>query len=373
MVALMVWTRLSALIIKELLAAFRDTRSRIALILPPLMQFLLFAYAATLEVSNVPIGVINQDWGAASTQLIARFEQASAFSEIRRYASAVEAQAAIDRQDVMVVVQIGQDFSRKLASSETPTIQVLLDGRKSNSAQIVNGYINTIVTQFGTDYNAGTTASQVSKIVERSWYNPNREYRAAMIPTLIGSLTMSSVLMIVGMSVARERELGTFEQLLVSPLQPLEIVAGKAVPGLIVGFAQGLLITLITIFVFGIKLTGSAPVLFAGLVVFLLAVIGVALFISSLVSSQQQAMMGIMVFMMPAMMLSGFTSPIQNMPGWLQPVAMVNPLAHFIVILRGVFLRDMPFSLVAERIWPMAAIAVVTLAAATWLFRRKVQ
>jgi ABC-2 type transport system permease protein len=183
---------------------------------------------------------------------------------------------------------------------------------------------------------------------------------------------MSSVLMIVGMSVARERELGTFEQLLVSPLQPFEIIVGKAVTGLIVGFAQGLLIGLIAIFGFGIKLTGSAPVLF-GLVVFLLSVIGVALFISSLVSNQQQAMMGIMVFMMPAMMLSGFTSAIQNMPGWLQPVAMINPLTHFIVILRGVFLRDMPFWLVAERIWPMAAIAAVTLTAATWLFRRKVQ
>ena len=369
----MFWTRLSALIIKELLAAFRDTRSRVALILPPILQFFLFAFAATLEVSNVPVGVLNQDWGVASTQLVARFERASAFSEIRHYASAEEAQAAIDRQDVMIIVQIGQDFSRKLAAGETPTIQVLLDGRKSNSAQIVNGYISTIITRFGTEYNAGATASPTSEIVERSWYNPNREYRTAMIPTLIGSLTMSSVLMIVGMSVARERELGTFEQLLVSPLQPIEIVVGKAVPGLIVGLAQGLIIVLITIFVFGIELTGSAPVLFVGLFVFLLAVIGVALFISSLVSNQQQAMMGIMVYMMPAMMLSGFTSPIQNMPGWLQPVAMVNPLAHFIVVLRGVFLRDMPFWLVAERIWPMAAIAVVTLAAATWLFRRKVE
>ncbi len=369
----MVWTRLSALIIKELLAAFRDPRSRIALLVPPLLQFLLFAFAATLEVSNVPIGILNQDWGVASTQLVARFEQASAFSDIRRYASVDEAQAAIDRQDVMVVVQIGQDFSRKLAAGETPTIQVLLDGRKSNSAQIVNGYVNTIITQFGADYNAGAATSHTSEIVDRSWYNPNRVYQTAMIPTLIGSLTMSSVLMIVGMSVARERELGTFEQLLVSPLQPFEIIVGKAVPGLIVGFAQGLLIALITIFGFGIELTGSAPVLFASLVVFLLAVIGVALFISSLVSNQQQAMMGIMVFMMPAMMLSGFASPIQNMPGWLQPVAMINPLAHFMVILRGVFLRDMPFWLVAERIWPMAAIAGVTLTAATWLFRRKVQ
>jgi ABC-2 type transport system permease protein len=367
----MIWTRLGALIIKELLAAFRDPRARMALVAPPLIQLFLFAYAATLEVSNVPIGVLNQDWGLASEQLVSRFERASAFSEIRRYASLGEVKAAIDRQEVMIVVHIGQDFSRKLATGEPATVQLLLDGRKSNSAQLVNGYVGTMVRQFSEDFREGKAAA--SEIVDRSWYNPNREYRTAMVPTLIGILSMTMVLMIVGMSVARERELGTFEQLLVSPLQPLEIVIGKAVPGLIVGLVQGAAIALIVIFVFGIPMAGSPFALFAGLFVFLLAVIGVALFISSLVANQQQAMMGIMVFMMPAMLLSGFASPVQNMPGWLLPVTMVNPLTHFMVIMRGVFLRDMPFWLVAQRIWPMAVIAAVTLTAAAWLFRRRVQ
>jgi ABC-2 type transport system permease protein len=369
----MMWLRLSALIVKELLAAFRDPRARFSLIVPPLVQLFLFAFAATLEVSNVPVGVLNEDWGAASAQFIARFERASAFSEIRRFGSLTEAQAAIDSQDVLVVVHIGQDFSRKLAAGATPKVQVLLDGRKSNSAQLVNGYIGTIIQQFGADYAAGTTSRQTSNIVDRTWYNPNREYKTAMVPTLIGSLSMTTVLMIVGMSVARERELGTFEQLLVSPLQPLEIVVGKAVPGLIVGVGQGILITLVVIYGFGIALTGSPAVLLAGLIVFLLAVIGVALFISSLVANQQQAMMGIMVYMMPAMMLSGFTAPVQNMPAWLQPIALINPLTHFLVIIRGVFLRDMQVWLVAERIWPMAATAVVTIGAAALMFRRRIQ
>jgi ABC-2 type transport system permease protein len=364
------WTRLGALIVKELLAAFRDPRARMALIAPPILQLFLFAYAATLEVSNVPIGVLNQDWGIASEQLISRFERASAFSDIRRYGSPSEVKAAIDRQEVMIVVHIGQDFSRQLAAGEPAVVQLLLDGRKSNSAQIVNGYVGTIVRQFAEDFREGKATP--SEIVDRSWYNPNREYRTAMVPTLIGILSMTMVLMIVGMSVARERELGTFEQLLVSPLQPLEIVIGKAVPGLIVGLAQGVAIALIVIVVFRIPMAGSALALFAGLLVFLLAVIGVALFISSLVANQQQAMMGIMVFMMPAMLLSGFASPVQNMPAWLQPLTMINPLTHFMVIMRGVFLRDMPFWLVAQRIWPMALIAVVTISAAAWLFRRRV-
>ena len=174
------WTRLSALIIKELLAAFRDPRARFALILPPVMQFFLFAFAATLEITNVPIGVVNQDWGTASTQLMARFERASAFSEIRRYSSIAEAQAAIDRQDVMVVVQIGQEFSRELATGKTPKIQVLLDGRKSNGAQIVNGYISSIVGQFGADYKLGSVIAPVKRdrraqLVQSEPKLPNRD------------------------------------------------------------------------------------------------------------------------------------------------------------------------------------------------------
>jgi ABC-2 type transport system permease protein len=367
------WIRLTALVIKELLAAFRDPMARVALIFPPIVQLFLFAYASTIEVSNVPIGVLNQDWGMASEQLISRFERASAFSEIRRYASPSEAQNAIDRQDVMVVVHIGQEFSRQLAAGESAPLQILLDGRKSNSAQLVNGYIGTIVNQFVTDYRLGRTAVPTSEVVDRSWYNPNREYQTAMVPVLLGTLTMTIVLNMVGMSVARERELGTLEQLRVSPLQPLEIAIGKAVPGLIVGLGIGAVITLLVVVVFGIPLRGSAIALFASLTIFLISEIGVGLFISSLVANQQQAMMGIMVVMAPSMLLSGYTSPVQNMPDWLRPLALINPLTHFIVIARGLFLRDMPLPLVLERVWPMAAVAVVTIPAAMWLFRRRAQ
>ncbi|MFO1133921.1 MAG: ABC transporter permease [Rhodoblastus sp.] len=369
----MVWTRLAALIVKELLAAFRDPRGRMALVVPPLIQLFLFAFAATLEVSNVPIGVVNQDWGAQSSQLISRLQRASAFSEVRFYDGEKAARAAIDRQDVMVVVEIGQDFSRKIAAGETPSVLVLLDGRRSNSAQIVNSYVSNIVAQYAAEIGVGRGPPPDSEIVDRSWYNSNREYRNAMVPVLIATLPMMTVMMIVGMSVAREQELGTFEQLLVSPLQPIEIVAGKSVPGLIVGLAQCAIITLIVIFGFGIKLLGSALVLFVALTVFLSSIIGVALFVSSLASNQQQAMMGTMVVTMPAMLLSGFSSPVQNMPDWLQPLALANPLTHILVVIRGLFLRDMPVWLAAQRVWPMAAMAIVTIVVAAWMFRRKVQ
>ncbi len=364
--------KLIALIIKELLSAFRDPKTRIAFIIPPLMQVFLYAYAATLEVKNVPIGVFNEDWGASSRQLVSRFERASAFSEIIYFKNDREIQPAIDSQRVLAAVRIGQDFSRRVAARQPVSVQVLLDGRRSNSAQILNGYINSIVTQFAADaVSSDNLRPDLSTVVDRSWYNPNREYRNTMVPGLVGTLTMTTVLMVMVMSVARERELGTFEQLLVSPLQPLEIMIGKAVPGVIIGVLLATAITIIVTQVFGIPLTGSLFVLYAGLIVFILAIIGVGLFISSLVSTQQQAMLGAMVYMMPAMMLSGFTSPVQNMPEWLRPVALINPLTHFLVIVRGVFLRDMPMALVAERIWPMLLIAAFTLTAATWLFTRR--
>jgi len=369
----MIPPKLIALIVKELLAAFKDPKTRIAFIIPPLLQVFLYGYAATLEVTNVPIAVYNEDWGEASRQLIARFERASAFSHILYLKSEKEVRDAIDTQRALIAVHIGQDFSRKLAAKQPAPVQVILDGRRSNSAQILNGYLNNILSQFAADYMTGEVQPPaVSDAVDRSWYNPNREYRNAMIPALVGTLTMTSVLFVIVMSVARERELGTFEQLLVSPLLPIEIIIGKAVPGLIIGVMVATSISILVTQVFGIPLTGSIFVLYAGLIVFCLAIIGIALFISSLATTQQQAMLGAMVYMMPAMMLSGFTSPVQNMPHWLQPVALINPLTHFLVIVRGVFLRDMPMALVAQRIWPMLIIAVCTLSAATWLFRRKI-
>ncbi len=368
----MIPPKLVALIVKELLSAFKDPKTRLAFIIPPLIQMFLYAYAATLEVTNVPIAVYNEDWGEASRQLINRFERASAFSEIVYLRSDAEVGQAIDAQRVLIAVHIGQDFSRKLAAKEQAPVQIILDGRRSNSAQILSGYLTTILTQFAADYTLGEAqAPAVSDALDRSWYNPNREYRIAMIPALEGTLTMATVLFVIVMSVARERELGTFEQLLVSPLQPIEIIIGKAVPGLIIGVMVGTVINLAVTQIFGIPLTGSIFVLYAGLIVFLLAIIGIALFISSLASTQQQAMLGAMVYMMPAMMLSGFMSPVQNMPTWLQPLALMNPLTHFLVIVRGVFLRDMPIALVAQRIWPMLFIAIFTLSAATWLFRRR--
>jgi ABC-2 type transport system permease protein len=327
-----------------------------------------------MEVTNVPIGVLNEDWGQASRQLVSRLEHTTAFSEILVFRDLAAVREAIDGQRVMAVLHLGQTFSRDLESGRPAVVQLLLDGRKSNAAQLVSGYVGTIVNDFALERReAEAAAPPVSAVVDRTWFNPNRDYRMAMVPSLLGTLTMATVLIVVALSVARERELGTFEQLLVSPLQPLEIVVGKTIPGLLIGLVQGSAIIAVVVAVFGIPVTGSVGMLYLGLFVFLLAITGVALFISSLAATQQQAMLGAMVFMMPAMLLSGFATPVGNMPDWLQPVALANPLTHFLVIVRGVFLREMSAGLVAERIWPMALLAILALLAAAWMFKRRTE
>ncbi len=253
-------------------------------------------------------------------------------------------------------------------------MQLILDGRRSNAAQIVAGYAADIVAR----YNQELTATQrmpppASLVVARIWFNPNQESTWNTVPALVAILTTLMGLVVTALSVARERELGTFEQLMVSPLSPTEIIIGKTVPALLIGLGEATGMILVGVFAFGVPMSGSIPLLYLSMMVYLFAVIGVGLFISSLAKTQQQAILGAFVFMVPAMLLSGFASPIENMPDWLQTVTLANPIRYFIVIVKGIFLKDLPASLVAENLWPMCIIAAVTLSSATWLFRRRME
>jgi ABC-2 type transport system permease protein len=193
------------------------------------------------------------------------------------------------------------------------------------------------------------------------------------VPGLVAILTTLMGLMVTALSVARERELGTFDQLLVSPLEPLEIIAGKTAPALIIGLAEGTVMLSVGVFVFRVPFQGSIALLYLGMTVYLAAVIGVGLFISSLAMTQQQGFLGAFVFMVPAVLLSGFATPIENMPEWLQALTLANPLRYYVAMIKGVFLKGMPPSMAFGLIWPLGVIALVTLSAATWLFRHRVE
>jgi ABC-2 type transport system permease protein len=364
--------RIRALILKELLAAWRDRRARFILIGPPIIQLLVFSFAATLEVKNVHIAIFNQDWGQQSRELIERFAGSPTFTSVTVLRGGGEMREQIDPQRAILVMKIGADFSRAIAAGKPASIQLLLDGRKSNAAQIVAGYAQTIVEQYNADLlNRSQTKPPGSALVMRSWFNPNFESVWNTVPALVAILTALIGLIVTALSIARERELGTFEQLLVSPLQPFEILIGKTVPALLIGVAEGTIIIAVGVLILGVPFTGSLALLYAAMVFYIAAIVGIGLFISSFANTQQQAILGAFVFMVPAITLSGFATPIANMPEWLQIGTEANPIRYFLVICKGLFLKDMPASLVFANTWPMAIIACVTLGAATWLFRKR--
>jgi drug efflux transport system permease protein len=366
--------RILFLIVKELLAVWRDPRSRMILVVPPVAQLIVFAFAMTQEVTSVRLGVVNQDLGTASRALVARFAGSPYFASVRALAGTEAIRPALDSADDIMVLVIPETFSRDLGAGRAAAVQVLLDGRRSNAAQIVEGYAERIVAQFNQDRAVRRRLPQpASVLVGRAWFNPNLTARWATVPGLIGTLTMLLGLVVTALSVARERELGTFEQLLVSPLAPIEIMIGKAVPAFLIGIGEATLILAISVYGLQIPFVGALWLLYAGMAIYLAAVIGVGLFISSLVATQQQAILGAFTFFAPAILLSGFLTPVENMPDWLQPITLVDPMRYFTVIARGLFLKAMPASAVAQLLWPMAAIALVTLAAAAWLFGRRLR
>jgi ABC-2 type transport system permease protein len=365
-------TRLRALMIKELLNILRDPKSRTVLIVPPIIQIFVFSFAMTMEAKNIHLAVLNLDAGRAGFELMQRFQNAETFSRIMTLTGQAEIPSVLDEQRALAVLVVPVDFSRRLETGETTAVQLLLDGRKTNTAQIVQGYAQRILDGFLADLNPNA-GRRPATLLTRHWFNPNLEFMWYTVPSLICILSTIISLILTALSVAREREMGTFEQLLVSPLQPIEILAGKALPALFLALCSASLLLAIAIFVFRIPFQGSLALLYGAMVIFLMAIIGIGLFISSLSMTQQQAILGAFVFMPPAVILSGFATPIENMPGWLQNFTVVNPLRWFLVIVRGIFLKDMPPNDVLANTLPMVAIAVVTLTAATWLFKRRME
>lgn len=366
--------RIWALLIKEFLAVWRDKRSRTVLIIPPMMQLFIFAWAATLDVKNATIGILNRDNGQQAFELIQRFHGSPVFTNIIELNSVDEIATVIDNQQVMMVIHFDEQFSRNLNAKKAADVQLILDGRKSNTTQILLGYAATIVQQFNEDVSIKNEIPlQQTRLFPRNWFNPNLLYYWYNVPSLCAILSMLTSLMVTALSVARERELGTFDQLLVSPMLPVEILIGKALPAIFIGMCEGSLILFAAVFIFQIPFTGSLLLLYGSMLVFVTSIVGIGLFISSLCKTQQQAILGSFVFISPSVSLSGFATPIENMPEWLQYLTAIIPLRYFLIIAKGTFLKSMPWYIVLSNTWQMALIACFTLGAATWLFQRRLE
>jgi ABC-2 type transport system permease protein len=366
------WQRVAALAVKELLALLRDPRSRVVTFVPPLIQLVIFGYAASFDLNDVRYAVYDRDGGQAARELLAHFEGSPHFHLMGHVDHDGQVPPLIDDKRVIMVIEVEPRFSERLLTGEPARVQVLVDGRNSNTAQIALNYATGIVSAFNARWSAEHGLPQPpARLVTRAWYNPNLESRWFFIPGVVGILTLVVTMVVTALSVAREREHGTFDQLLVTPLRPIEILAGKAAPGFLIGVLEASLVVLLGVFWFGVPLLGELMTLYAGIVLFVLAAIGVGLMISSLAVTLQQALLGAFLFIVPGVILSGFATPISNMPEMVQWLTYADPLRYFLVILRAVFLEGTPLHLLVHQLWPLAVIAAVTLSAAGWLFRHR--
>jgi len=358
--------------VKEFLALLKDKRSRTVVFVPPILQLLVFGYAATFDLNRIPFAVYNEDPGPASRDLVARFAGSPNLRQVATLTYEDQIAPQVDGRNVLLVLHIGPQFTRDLIGGRPAPVQVIVDGRNSKTAAILFNYVNTIVAAFNTDWQKRSGGATTQAHLEtRAWFNPNLASRWFIVPGIVGLLTLVVTTLVTALSVAREREHGTFDQLLVTPFRPGEILIGKALPGFIIGLFEATLIILIAVLWFQVPLRGSLLTLYVGLLCFLLSTVGMGLMISSLAVTQQQGLLGAFLFLVPCIILSGFATPIANMPHWVQMITYIDPLRYFLIILRGVFLEGTPFHLLLDQFWPMAVIGLVNLFLAGYLFRHR--
>jgi len=362
--------RILALVLKELTSLWADKKTRFVLIIPPLVQVVLFANAATYDVMHVPLAVWNEDAGVQSSELIRGFTYSRAFAAGPEVFSPMQAQSALESKQAAAVLHVPQDFSADILARRTTHVQLLIDARRSNTALIVSAYASQIVSAYAakvTRAGAGPVDIALTYLL-----NPSLASRWLILPALVVILSMMMTTMISALSLARERELGTFEQMLVTPLRPVEIMLGKAVPSLLVGLLEANIVLLAALLLFGVPFKGNLLLFQFTLVVFSLAGVAVGLAISSFTHTQQQAILGVFIYAAPAIVISGYASPIENMPLILQWASKLDPITYMLVISRGMFLTRLPVSLIWAQSWPMILIAVALLAMATQAVRRSV-
>jgi ABC-2 type transport system permease protein len=367
--------RLRAVIVKEFWAVLRDPRGRIVLFLPPLLQLFVFGLATTLEVRNFDVGVLDRSGGPAAVELLSQVAGSPNVGSVVSLHSTEELREAIDRRRVIAALVLESDFDATVARGDTGVVGVVLDGRRSNAAQIVSGYLGRIATAAGATLRpqAAVAPSVAATPIVTHWFNPNLDYLWFTLPSLIVIIGAVSGVSITAQSVARERELGTFDQLMVSPLRVHEILIGKMAPPVAVGLVNGTLYLLAAQLIFHVPFTGSVLLFYASLLMFLLALVGVGMFISAASATQQQAFLGSFLCAVPLILLSGYASPVDNMPGWLQVVSLGDPARWFLEIVQGLFLKDMPLHDVGVRLLPLLLIAVITLGLGAWLFRARME
>lgn len=349
--------RIYEVLIKEFLQLKRDKSARFRLLIPPIVQMLLFGYAATFEIFNVSMAVLDQDHSLESRALISAFVSSKRFEVTTDAGTLAEAKAAVESSSAQIAIIVPPGFAELLRKGQTSPVQVLVDGTNSNTALIALGYVGQIAGAFGQNH-ARDLAQRTGRLlghpllsvtmVERYWYNPNLNSRWFFVPGVIGTLTLITIVNLTAFAIVREREVGTLEQILVTPIRPFEFIVGKSLPFFLIGLIQVSLVAAVGMIWFGVPFKGNPLVLLLGTCLFLLSTLAIGLLISTLCKTQQQAFASNFFVLNPMFILSGFSFPIASMPEALQWITYLDPLRYFLVIVRGTYIKGVGMDI----LWP---------------------
>jgi ABC-2 type transport system permease protein len=379
--------RLTHMLIKEFIHILRDPRMKAVIFVTPILQLLVFGYAVTTDITQIRTAVADFDHSQATRELVRRFESSGYFRVVRQVGRADELRELIDRGTAKAAIQFDPGFSTDLKRGRTAMVQLVVDGTDSNTASVVMDYANRIVAQYNRQMAAealavrrvalGAEAAPVLagglEVRTRAWYNPDLRSRNYNVPAVIAIIIMLTSLLLTSMAVVREREIGTMEQLLVTPIRPAELILGKTLPFALIGFFDVALITVVAVLWFAVPIAGSLLLLFGATALYLLSTLGIGLFISTVSKTQQQALMSTFFFYLPAVLLSGFMFPIANMPVAIQYVTLVNPLRYYLVVIRGIFLKGNDLTVLWPQLLALAILGAAVFSVSTLRFRKRLE
>jgi ABC-2 type transport system permease protein len=373
--------RVRFLFVKELIQVFRDKRLRITLLFPPIFQLIVFGYAANLDVKNIATAIRDLDRSVDSRNLADRFERSKYFKVVSHPQTPEEIELLINKGEAVLTIDIPSGFSRKIKKGDTAGVQIIVDGTESNTAMIALGYVSRILSE----YSAEKVVKKLNRegrrdfeeagveLEPRVWFNPNLESRYFYVPGVIATIAFLLPMILTAQAIVREREMGTLEQIMVTPIRSWELVLGKTLPFALIGLIDVVMIALLGVFWFEIPLRGNPLVLLLGTFLFLMSSVGIGLFISTISSTQQQAQISTFFFMNPAFILSGFAFPLENMPEWLQTMTYLNPLRYFLIIIRGVFLKGVGLEVLWHQMLALAVLGGLMITLSSVRFRKRLK
>lgn len=372
--------RLRAMLIKEFIQVFRDPRMRITLFVIPALQTIIFGYAVNMDVKNIPTAILDRDNSSESRDLAAMMASSGHFRLKERIGSDAESRRLLDRGTVRVVMVIEHGFAEKLRRGDAAPVQALLDGSDSNTAGVIMGYLARLSIAYNSSLQQAYAARHLGltpragrvELASRAWFNASLSSPPFYVPAVITNILFVITMLLSSMAVVREKEIGTIEQVIVTPIRKGEFILGKTLPFVLIGYIDVALISLVGALVFDVPMRGSLWLLFLATTLFLMSALGIGLLISTVSHTQQQAMMTAFFIIFPAMLLSGFAFPIENMPRAVQWLTLLNPLRYYMVVIRGLFLKGVGFAVLWQQLAALAAIGATVLMVAVRRFRKTV-